>query len=657
MAPPPPPPPPPTHLCDLPDDLLQHILDFTPSREAASTSVLSRRWRGLWPTPSGAVILDTRSYGHVGGLGVYNKRRDAFFRGAGEAIAAAHHGSSVRTLAVHVDGGDDPDAVEERFFAYRSDSDWTSTGCRFHSVHDVLRHPSTRGVVELTVAASSSDDLPASAAGGGRIFCDWKKPFEGEEGMYKLRVDAVPSQALRVLHVTNCSGLDGTHHPATAAVLFPCLEVLRLCRCDVSLDSLQDMVVASPRLTTLHLERVFIRTKFHRLVSNRYFYQLNWDGDEDEDEDDDDQHEDYDDGRVGTLCCPGVTTVVVLNCSHRDSVTIELDVPMVQVFRYKGYIHRLVLTSPPRDVRRADLHFLDRNVYYTRDLPELFWLFVKNFSNAKVLKLKLDFPIGDVAVGDKERYNELMGETLFCNLDILEMGGQQHRRKRKGAGVAIGNLLQCCPAVRDLRLYLNTVKDPPNKRRYSSHRADSERSRMYLDREVRLDFHRSVDHFIRRRDPVVSANKVKVSDIPGLTDKCFLFNCLRFYLRRVTLQFDMDKANCFGVQLVKFFFEKGMVLEEMYIDDGNKKLWDHMHRKISGSTSSQPCSEWRRHHGWRGSNHSTQRDTAAARRDERYRWVAMETAKALKHELEAAVQVHGRTRCRRRGKRRGETAR
>jgi hypothetical protein len=35
-------------LSSLPDKLLQRILFFTPPKEAASTSVLSRRWCGLW---------------------------------------------------------------------------------------------------------------------------------------------------------------------------------------------------------------------------------------------------------------------------------------------------------------------------------------------------------------------------------------------------------------------------------------------------------------------------------------------------------------------------------------------------------------------------------------------------------------------------------
>ncbi|KAF8666003.1 hypothetical protein HU200_054092 [Digitaria exilis] len=50
-------------LSNLPDKILQRILLFMPSREAATTAALSRRWRGLWPTPARTVILETRSYG------------------------------------------------------------------------------------------------------------------------------------------------------------------------------------------------------------------------------------------------------------------------------------------------------------------------------------------------------------------------------------------------------------------------------------------------------------------------------------------------------------------------------------------------------------------------------------------------------------------
>ncbi|KAK1642445.1 hypothetical protein QYE76_060250 [Lolium multiflorum] len=49
-------------LSYLSDDLLTHILSFAPTREAASTTALSRRWRRpLW-LRTAAVNLDYRSY-------------------------------------------------------------------------------------------------------------------------------------------------------------------------------------------------------------------------------------------------------------------------------------------------------------------------------------------------------------------------------------------------------------------------------------------------------------------------------------------------------------------------------------------------------------------------------------------------------------------
>ncbi|KAE8779631.1 putative F-box/LRR-repeat protein [Hordeum vulgare] len=49
-------------LSDLPDDLLIHVLSFAPSREAARTTALSRRWRRpLW-LHTAALNLDYRSY-------------------------------------------------------------------------------------------------------------------------------------------------------------------------------------------------------------------------------------------------------------------------------------------------------------------------------------------------------------------------------------------------------------------------------------------------------------------------------------------------------------------------------------------------------------------------------------------------------------------
>lgn len=102
-----------------------------------------------------------------------------------------------------------------------------------------------------------------------------------------------------------------------------------------------------------------------------------------------------------------------------------------------------------------------------------------------------------------------------------------------------------------------------------------------------------------RKDPVVlsagDSDNYEVSDIPRLSDRWFNFNCLQFYLKRVSLQFRLDKYNCFAVQPAKFFSERAMVLEELRIDDGNKKICEHMNHKFGGGTTDpfQPSSEYK----------------------------------------------------------------
>jgi hypothetical protein len=48
----------------------------------------------------------------------------------------------------------------------------------------------------------------------------------------------------------------------------------------------------------------------------------------------------------------------------------------------------------------------------------------------------------------------------------------------------------------------------------------------------------------------------------------------------VSLQFRSEDSNCFGIKLIRFFAENAIVLEEMHIDAGNGKLWEHKYHKI-----------------------------------------------------------------------------
>ncbi|OEL19911.1 hypothetical protein BAE44_0019067 [Dichanthelium oligosanthes] len=43
----------------------------------------------------------------------------------------------------------------------------------------------------------------------------------------------------------------------------------------------------------------------------------------------------------------------------------------------------------------------------------------------------------------------------------------------------------------------------------------------------------------------------------------------------------MEEPDCFGVQLAKFFAENAVPLQEISIDDGNHKMWEHMNHRFT----------------------------------------------------------------------------
>ncbi|TVU00784.1 hypothetical protein EJB05_53775, partial [Eragrostis curvula] len=537
-----------TRLSDLPDDLLQRILYFAPARKAASSTVLSRRWRSIWPTPwrGAGVHLDTRSYERTDG------RREAFFRDAAAALAAHR---SVKRLTIHVE--ESSYAIEMFMFRdprFMSEKD--------HDIaSDVLSHPACRGVEALHIEAYTSGRPFA-----GRKYDDMTSMPDLCVGFYTLSFGSVPSQALRELHITNCNDLES---PPPSG-FFPCLAVLQLQSCVVSLDSLQDMIVASPQLDTLNLDYVYIKTEVCHPTDYEedglYLLVRN--------------DNRADSTRIQSFFCPTVTILRLVDCCYDEDYTIELDAPRVRRFRYSGNVDMFPLKSPPPDLRQVDLEISGEIIcWYDGRWCMLFWKFLINFRDTKALKLKFVCPIEKIAVAEKKEHDELLGDKLFRNLEYLEVDGNFEPMSKDDAAVAIGNLLQCCPAVADLRLNLNI--------------ADFQRT--LLNKEAQLDFLKSISHFMHHKDRVVPFGKndenYEVPDIPGLTDKWFNFNCMQFYLKRVRLQFRLEKSNSFGVQLAKFFMEKAMVLEELYIDDGNHKMCEHMNRKFGGRITNplQPC--------------------------------------------------------------------
>uniref|UniRef100_A0A0E0BJW3 F-box domain-containing protein n=1 Tax=Oryza glumipatula TaxID=40148 RepID=A0A0E0BJW3_9ORYZ len=210
-------------ISELPDDLLRRVLHFVPAKEAASTSLLSSRWRSLW-----------RSTGAVN-LAVHVRRdqereffslRDAFVRSAHAALAAASAGGGHLTA----------DA-----FLHRYPEDWE----RKHDVvAGVVSHPAARRVAAVVVEPY------------------WPS-FDGEvtsssEGEFRLCLDAQPSETLRVLDLAGCGGLSAAAAAAAGGVALPRLTTLRLRLCNLQISDLQGIIDAAPEFATVHLESVFL---------------------------------------------------------------------------------------------------------------------------------------------------------------------------------------------------------------------------------------------------------------------------------------------------------------------------------------------------------------------------------------------------------------
>ncbi|KAF8672981.1 hypothetical protein HU200_049049 [Digitaria exilis] len=220
------------------------------------------------------------------------------------------------------------------------------------------------------------------------------------------------------------------------------------------------------------------------------------------------------------------------------------------------------------DMIQVDLHlFHDSHaaaVSRKKDcMAKLFWKFIRNFSTtSKLLKLKLDFGM-DMVFRPEET-----STSLFQTLEQLELD-VEYNPTGEASVSALAMLLHCCPVVRDIRLKLS--KDLAS-------RIDTRSS---IDLVARADYDKSVDRF-RHRYRASSQHSLDGEDdghTSVLSEQSFRF--MESCLRRVSLQFCMDKPNCLGVKLAKFFVEKAIVLEELHIDDGSHKLLEHINASVS----------------------------------------------------------------------------
>uniref|UniRef100_A0A0E0BJW5 F-box domain-containing protein n=1 Tax=Oryza glumipatula TaxID=40148 RepID=A0A0E0BJW5_9ORYZ len=566
----------------LPDDLIQRILRFAPANEAASTALLSARWRSLWRS-TGAVNLavrlpepdDGRRHGH-------RVSHDAFVRSEQAALSAAAaaaggRGRHVTRLTldlraatmdvidrfVHTErplGADAAPAPDTDVWLRLSDDvereadRWVKRG---DVVRDVVSHPAARRVEELRVSASAPavDDEDDDGEVGRLV------------GVFHLDLRYVPSETLRVLDLTRCSGLR-----MPPAVETPRLTTLRLQACAVNVNDLQRVIDAAPALATVHLDSV----SFDGMEHGCYRLRL-----------------------------PAATTALVLARCRTDAEpyryrrsgrplgtsSVEIDAPGLRSFRYAGYARRFSLASPP-DMARADLHFFHDMYASASTSRDLFWRFLRSFRGVRSLKLKVS-DLKHVAVAGRATRAELL--VPFPNVEHLELEGQHEAASEAAAAVAIGNLLRCCPAARHLELRLTTApreRDSTMNGRYG---------RDLLRARQQSDLAESLDRFARRRKrkpppppPAVNSTDEHLS-IVGLSGRSFA--CLRNSLRRFAIQFRMDRPNCIGVKLIKFFAENAIHLEEMSIDGGNQRMHDHInHHMVERWISDSSAAKKRANH-------------------------------------------------------------
>ncbi|VAH84352.1 unnamed protein product [Triticum turgidum subsp. durum] len=557
-------------LSGLHDDLLRRVLHFAPAKEAASTTALSRRWRtALWRS-SGAVNLETcvQNYRH----GLYSSTRDeAFYSGRDTFVSAAlaaldaADGGHVKRLTLRLSDRDDTaldDFLNRNRHSCYEDSE--------HKVVDVLlSHPAARRAEELRLVAEGH----SSEAYEDREIC-WS-----QVGVYRLTLDFLPLETLRVLELTNCKGLGVPK--AAAAVALPLLSSLRLRHCVQSLGSLQCIIDAAPVLSAVCLESVQIDD--HDIKD--YYYI-------------DDNGEEIDpplpkeDGLLG-LSCPAATLLVLERCMwkkkdympHRNRsdnekpvalVAAEIHAPRLRRFRYKGLLRPFSFSPQPPEMEQVDLEFFPdtdyRNNDPDRDLLATFWRLVRSFTSAKDMKLSIKLEA--IAVVSKARQAELL--PAFSSLKRLELHGV-HGENVKKAALGIANLLRCCSVLRDLRINLTTEDHHTSK--------NHEHTREFLKRKFRSSRDNPVDRFDcgcdseEGHDEAISSVAYdEVSEIPALSRRSF--ECLQSSLSRVGLQFRFEKLNCLGVKLIKFFAENAMVLEEIHIDSGNGRFCRDVRRKI-----------------------------------------------------------------------------
>ncbi|TVU13358.1 hypothetical protein EJB05_40410, partial [Eragrostis curvula] len=363
--------------------------------------------------------------------------------------------------------------------------------------------------------------------------------FGGDGRDYVLATSRVPCHRLRVLNLQGCT----LGPPGTAS--FGRLETLRMVLCISSPENLQALLDTAPNLTNISLRHVSFTAG-------------------------------------ALLRCPeALVSVEMTHCHTTEG--IYLDAPNVRFLRYKGYLEHFPFRSKKTSGRPIGMQHLVLSFckpWYCHDQPlgetephAIFWESIGSFSRLRVLKLKLPY-INHIAVQPEQ---EGMFLNMFPHLKFLQIKGSCELDSN-GAAVAIANFLYCCPAMQELRLKFQLHGDP-----YALHYATIMRSD---ERSAQLDQEKSMESLKRLKSkmsscPCYGDYDNDCADDVGLSAlKARSFPCLVSHLRRIRLEFELERLNCFEVKIAKFLVQNADILEEMEVHDGNQKVYDHIHHSI-----------------------------------------------------------------------------
>ncbi|EEE68488.1 hypothetical protein OsJ_26909 [Oryza sativa Japonica Group] len=392
-------------ISELPDDLLIRILSFAPVKQAASTTLLSRRWhlQPLW-LETGTVNIDLTSeeFRHWTCPWWCGWGREGDARGSApppppRPQEAHRHGDSRQRPADRDDGYLRSDCRDFSWYLKPIVFDGTCVGLLRHVDELRLELPGRRRIVVVV--------------GGGVLA-------------------ALPCEDFRVLDITGCCLQEVT----TAEWLwewdwigYPCLTTLRLRRCTVRLCDLQNVILAAPRLAELRLESVTFpdRPSLCGFIFDEHIH----------------------------LHCPAVTSFTMVNC-HIDGRTFELDAPSLICFRcaqVPSLYFSISLKSAAPCLAQVDLESISGTA--------TFGPLLNTMCHISILKLTVYSIVGDIKFGHL---------PLFPNLKRLvieELCGFAMDGGLSAAATVVGDMLRRCPAIRELWIrfswleYLNESAD------------------------------------------------------------------------------------------------------------------------------------------------------------------------------------------------------